>query len=82
MTLSPDDIKQLWDAEHYTLKGYLYHLLLAHRSPGKPWKIEHVPDFCQRWALSERQFYKAKAALVAEDLIEETNLGGSGVERF
>ena len=71
MNLSPDDLKQLWAAEHYTPKGYLYHLLLAHRPPGEPWKIEHVPDFCQCWQLTERQFYKAKAALVAEDLIDE-----------
>ena len=71
MNLSPDDLKQLWAAEHYTPKGYLYQLLLAHRPPGEPWKIEHVPDFCQRWQLTERQFYKAKAALVAEDLIDE-----------
>ena len=71
MNLSPDNLKQLWAADHYTPKGYLYHLLLAHRPPGEPWKIDHVPDFCQRWQLTERQFYKAKAALVAEDLIDE-----------
>ena len=57
---------------HYTPKGYLHHLLLAHRPPGEPWKIESVPEFCQRWQLTERQFYKAKAALVAADLIDET----------
>lgn len=72
MSLSPDDIKQLWEAEHYTPKGYLYCLLLAHRPPGEPWKIENVAEFCQRWNLPERQFYKAKAALVADDLIEES----------
>ena len=72
MNLSPDNVKQLWEAEHYTPKGYLYHLLLAHRSPGEPWKIESVSEFCQRWQLTERQFYKAKAALVTEDLIDET----------
>ena len=72
MNLSPDDVKQLWDAEHYTPKGYLYHLLLAHRPPGEPWKVGSVSEFCQRWDLPERQFYKAKAALVAEDLIDET----------
>ncbi|EKU97069.1 hypothetical protein Lepto7375DRAFT_0939 [Leptolyngbya sp. PCC 7375] len=72
MNLSPDDIKQLWEAEHYTPKGYLHHLLLAHRPPGEPWKIERVSEFCQRWNLSERQFYKAKAALIAADLIDET----------
>ena len=71
MNLSADDLQQLWAADHYTPKGYLYQLLLAHRPPGEPWKIEHVPDFCQRWQLTERQFYKAKADLVAEDLIDE-----------
>jgi hypothetical protein len=71
MNLSPDDIKQLWTEKHYTPKGYLHHLLLAHRPPGEPWKIESVSEFCQRWQLTERQFYKAKAALVAEDLIDE-----------
>ena len=72
MDLSPDDLKQLWEAEHYTPKGYLYHLLLAHHSPGEPWKIENVSEFCQRWHLPERQFHQAKAALVAENLIDET----------
>ena len=72
MNLSPDDIKQLWLAGHYTPKGYLYQLLLAHRPIGEPWKIESVPEFCQRWQLIERQFYKAKAALIAADLIDET----------
>ncbi|ESA36030.1 hypothetical protein N836_09105 [Leptolyngbya sp. Heron Island J] len=72
MNLSPDDIKQLWEAEHYTPKGYLHCLLLAHRPPGEPWKIESVAEFCQRWNFPERQFYKAKAALVADDLIDET----------
>lgn len=71
MDLSSDDIKQLWEAGHYTPKGYLHFLLLAHCLPGEPWKIESVTEFCQRWNLSERQFYKAKAALVAEDLIDE-----------
>lgn len=72
MDLSADDLKQLWAEGHYTLKGYLYLLLLAHRPPGEPWKIESVPEFCQCWNLTERQFYKAKAALVAEDAINET----------
>ena len=72
MNLSPDDIKQLWEADHYTPKGYLHHLLLAHRPPGEPWKIESVSEFCQCWNLPERQFYKAKAALIAADLIDET----------
>ncbi|MEM8614967.1 MAG: hypothetical protein AAGF93_23380 [Cyanobacteria bacterium P01_H01_bin.105] len=75
MNQSPNDVKQLWDADHYTPKGYLYHLLLAHRLPGESWKIDSVSEFCQRWNLSERQFYEAKAALVAEDLIDETISG-------
>lgn len=72
MDLSVEDLKQLWAEGHYTLKGYLYLLLLAHRPTGEPWKIESVSEFCQRWNLTERQFYKAKAALVAEDAINET----------
>ena len=76
MNLSPDDIKQLWEDEHYTPKGYLHHLLLAHCPPGEPWKIENVTEFCQRWNLPERQFYKAKAALIAADLIDEARRRG------
>ena len=72
MNLSVDEMKQLWAEGHYTLKGYLYLLLLAHRPTGEPWKIERVSEFCQRWNLTERQFYKAKAALIADDLIDET----------
>lgn len=72
MDLSADDLKQRWAEGHYTLKGYLYLLLLAHRPPGEPWQIESVPEFCQCWNLTERQFYKAKAVLVAEDAITET----------
>ncbi len=72
LIMTPVEIKQAWDDGMYTPKGYLHHLLLAHRPPGEPWKIESVPEFCQRWNLSERQFYEAKAALVAENLIAET----------
>ena len=72
MNLSLDDIKQLWEAGLYTPKGYLHHLILAYRPTGEPLKIGSVSEFCQRWNLPERQFYKAKAALIADDLIDET----------
>ena len=72
MNLSVDALKQLWTEGHYTLKGYLYFLLRAHCPTGEPWKIDSVPEFCQRWNLTERQFYQAKADLVAADLIDET----------
>lgn len=72
MNLSLDDIKQLWEAEHYTPKGYLHHLVLAYCPTGTPLKIESVSEFCQRWNFPERQFYEAKADLVAADLIDET----------
>ena len=75
LRLCPDEVKALWEQGHYTPKGYLYQLVLAHRKPGWPWKISNVSEFCREWGFARRTFYKAKAALIAEGLLEEEITG-------
>ena len=75
LRLSPPEVKGLWELGHYSPKGYLYHLILAHRKPGWTWKIDNVSQFCKDWGIARSTFYKAKGALVAEGLIEEKIIG-------
>ncbi|MEM0978643.1 MAG: hypothetical protein AAGH78_00075 [Cyanobacteria bacterium P01_H01_bin.58] len=75
LRLSPPEVKGLWELGQYTPKGYLYHLILAHRKPGWVWRIDNVSEFCREWGFARRTFYRAKAALIDESLIEEEIFG-------
>ncbi|NEP59022.1 MAG: hypothetical protein F6K31_18700 [Symploca sp. SIO2G7] len=75
LRLSPPEVKGLWELGQYTPKGYLYHLILAHRKPGWIWRIDNVSEFCREWGFARRTFYRAKAALIEEGLIEEEIFG-------
>lgn len=75
LRLTPAEVKALWELGEYTPKGYLHHLILAHRKPGWPWKINNVSQFCRDWGFPRRTFYRAKAALVSDGLIEEEIIG-------
>jgi hypothetical protein len=69
------DLKPLWLKGIYTPHGYLYHLILCQRRAGWWLGIENVKEFCQEWEISERQFYRAKAKLIAEGFLEEKIYG-------
>ena len=71
LRLTPQEVKTLWEKGQYTPKGYLYHLVLAHRREEWAWKINNVSEFCREWGFVRRTFYKAKAALIDEGLLSE-----------
>lgn len=75
LRLTPPQILELWESDYYTPKGYLYHLVLAHRRAGWWWRIDNVSEFCREWKINRRTFYRAKAALVYEGLFEESITG-------
>ena len=71
LRLCPAEVKALWERGHYSPKGYLYQLVLAHRRAEWSWKVENVTAFCKEWGFVRRTFYKAKAALIDEGLLSE-----------
>lgn len=73
--LTPDQVFDLWQSGHYTPKGYLYHLVLSHKKAGWWWRISNISEFCRKWAIKRRTFYRAKAALIHEGLFEEAITG-------
>ncbi|MBE9068716.1 hypothetical protein IQ260_18885 [Leptolyngbya cf. ectocarpi LEGE 11479] len=73
------NIKQGWEAGYYTPRGYLYHLILAYQASGSALRIESVAAFCRDWNISRSRFYKAKAALVRDGLLEEKIIGAVGL---
>ena len=75
LRLTPPQILELWESDHYTPKGYLYHLVLAHRRAGWWWRIDNVSEFCREWKINRRTFYRAKAALIHEGIFEESITG-------
>lgn len=77
--LTPSDVLELWRERHYTPKGYLYHLVLAHRRAGWWFKIDNVAQFCRDWDIPRRTFYRAKATLIDEGRLEEDIIGAVNV---
>ena len=75
LRLTPIQVFELWQSGNYTPKGYLYHLVLAHRRAGWWWRIDNVSEFCQTWDIKRRTFYRAKAALIQEGIFEESITG-------
>lgn len=75
LELTPAEVLQLWKEGHYTPKGYLYHLVLAHRKVGWWFRISNVSEFCRKWEIQRRTFYRAKAALIESGHLEESITG-------
>lgn len=75
LRLTPSQIFDLWQSGHYTPKGYLYHLVLSHKKAGWWWRIDNISEFCRKWDINRRTFYRAKAALIHEGLFEESIIG-------
>ncbi|MEM9091288.1 MAG: hypothetical protein AAGC93_21420 [Cyanobacteria bacterium P01_F01_bin.53] len=75
LRLTPAEVKIHWEKGNYTPRGYLHHLILAHRKPGWSWRIENVSQFCREWEIPRSTFYKAKAVLVADGVITERIVG-------
>jgi hypothetical protein len=66
-----ENLKQRWRFGDYTPVGYLIEILETMAAIGEPIAIPNVKEFCQTWEISERQFYRAKAKLVARGDLEE-----------
>ncbi|WP_346293969.1 hypothetical protein [Sphaerothrix gracilis] len=75
LELTTHDVLQLWREGHYTPKGYLYHLILAHRKAGWWFRIANVSEFCRKWEIQRRTFYRAKACLIENGQLEESIVG-------
>ncbi len=75
LRLTPAEVKAHWEKGNYTPRGYLHHLILAHRKPGWAWRIDNVSQFCRDWEIPRSTFYKAKAILVADGVITERIVG-------
>ncbi|MBD2406613.1 hypothetical protein H6G63_20745 [Leptolyngbya sp. FACHB-402] len=76
--LTSQQVFKNWTKEgkkYYTPTGYLYHLLLALRKEGWWYRIDNITEFCDRWKIKRRTFYDAKAALIADGVLEENILG-------
>jgi hypothetical protein len=78
---SAEQVKECWLLGDYTASGYLFHLFKSLKREG--WEIDiddpdnndptltPVQKFCQKWAIAERRFYRAKARLIAEGRLTE-----------
>jgi hypothetical protein len=76
LRLTPEQIRADWLAGFYTAQGYLYHLIRSLRRDGWWCRIRNIRQFCEDWCINRSTFYKAKAQLVANSLLEEHVLGG------
>lgn len=72
LQLSAEDLYYEWiqPGKPFSAKIYLKYLLLALKRWDWPHKIK-VVEFCKKWAIDQRAFYRAKAALVAEGILQE-----------
>jgi hypothetical protein len=74
--LTPLQIKTLFDTGHLRPSGYLYLLLGSLKKHGWQHRIESVEEFCNEWGFSRSAFYRAKAKLTLQNLLQEDILGG------
>jgi hypothetical protein len=73
--LTAEQVRQNWELGDYTASGYLYHLIGALKRDGWHLTIANVDQFCQKWKLTRRSFFRAKAKLILQNRIEETISG-------
>jgi hypothetical protein len=73
--LTPEEVRANWLAGYYTPAGYLYHLIRAMRKDGWWFAIDSVNDFCKTWGISRPSFYRAKAKLIEQGIIQERIVG-------
>jgi hypothetical protein len=78
--LAPDQVRFLFESGHLRPSGYLFLLLSSLKQHGWVHRIEKVDDFCQEWGLSRSAFYRAKAKLIEQDLLDEKIIGAVDVK--
>ena len=59
LRLTAEGVKANWLAGHYTVSGYLHHLILAMKRQGWKLGISCVKKFCERWEIARSSFYRA-----------------------
>jgi hypothetical protein len=69
--LTASEVKELYLAGYLPGHTYLDLLLRALKAPGWANNIDSVTDFCEKWGINERAFYRAKARLVADGIMTE-----------
>ncbi|NJR70021.1 MAG: hypothetical protein HC771_16280 [Synechococcales cyanobacterium CRU_2_2] len=69
--LTVADVKQGWLDGYFSGPGYLSLLFRSMKAEGLPIYIGNVAQFCQKWEIGERRFYRAKAKLVEQGSLEE-----------
>lgn len=75
LRLTPEEVLENWRNHFYTPAGYLYHLILALRREGWWYRIDNISDFCRKWELNRRTFYRVKAELILIGKLEESITG-------
>ncbi len=62
------------------VSGLLFFAVNIYRKQGQTLRIENIPAFCEMLGISQRAFYKAKAALVNTGFLEEEIYGAVGLK--
>lgn len=70
-----EQVRESWRLGDYTPHGYLFSLLESIKASGLPIAIDNVNEFCEKWEIQRRAFYRAKAKLVVQGRLEEKIIG-------
>jgi hypothetical protein len=73
--LTAPAVKAQWQAGILNATGYLLNLCLSLKAPGWRITIPSVQDFCDRWGLHPRAFYRAKNKLISLGYLDQTTQG-------
>ena len=70
-----EQVRASWKLGDYSPHGYLFSLLESMKESGFPITIDSVDEFCEKWEINRRAFYRAKAKLVTQGRMEEKIIG-------
>ncbi|NJO85310.1 MAG: hypothetical protein HC818_00095 [Synechococcaceae cyanobacterium RM1_1_27] len=64
------DLKEQYQKGFLTASGYLFFLIKSLRKDGWKLVIGSIDQFCKEWGFARRTFYRAKAQLLGEGMID------------
>jgi hypothetical protein len=73
--LTAPAVKAQWQAGILNATGYLLNLCLSLKAPGWRITIPSVQDFCDKWGLHPRAFFRAKNKLISLGYLDQTTRG-------
>ena len=73
--LTEEEVRSDWENGLSSAAKYLLEIVRVSRAIGWELNIESVPEFCDRWGMQERTFYRAKAKLISQGLLSEKIVG-------